>query len=222
MTSEIYKNTVLKCEKCGGQGILYNTKVYDKHSKLNDVIMCDCTKEMFRQLRLEKAGVPKNFWIFPKFSDSILKYLYTLIDDWDNIILCGPIQTGKSTYAAKILELWLDKMNVTGMDKEVGAKWLSLYELASLSKSFNYEELNKASTIWNLDILVLDEVVPQALIRKFTLEDLYFRIKNRVESTKKTAITTLISPSKFEEYLGPMLSGLLVEAFKIVDSRLIV
>ena len=218
MISSIYKNTVLQCKKCNGEGVLYTTAAYNKYSKLNDVVMCSCTKEMFRQIRLERSGVPKKFWFLPDLSTKEQDLLDFISKECTSVYLVQQEGEGKSVYAAKLLGLWFAQFNFIGVDLISCAQWISLYSIAEMTNNYDKKLAELATSMWGRDILVLDEAVPQAFNKHFGDEDLYFRLKSRIENNKKTIITSLITPdtAKKYSYFKPILSGLLLSEFEVI------
>jgi DNA replication protein DnaC len=117
-----------------------------------------------------------------------------------NIVLIGGTGTGK-TYASHIIANQL-------FERGLSILYLTAFQLINrfktYIKNFNGEELDELFTV---DLLVIDDLGTEPMIKNITIEYLYNVINDRMADKKPFIITTNLSPNDIAERYGDRLQS---------------
>lgn len=203
---KLHTRIVKSCKKCNGHGVLIAD---DK----NNVAYCSCSKELFRLVKLLKARVPKSLWQ-PEDPPALIKlklddYMTSKFKKKIGLILHGPLNTGKTTAATYVVNRLINMVSWLKLE------WWFFSRLVEKTSSWNHSNQQVSESAWGSDLLILDEVVPQALTRNFSIDNFYFKLKDRCSIGCPTIITTEIDINKWQQYFG-------VHSYRLIRNSFVV
>ena len=178
---------------------------------------CKCLKNIILSKLLEESGVSaKDLVSFDSFDENVApnekqramlakykKFLQEVAEKFPNqrakcITICGNTGTGK-TFGAKCLVREVLK-------KQEPALFLTAFELSSLMLKFHtafVQDKNAImSTLLEPELLVIDDLGTEPILKKVTLEYLYVILSERLAKGKTTFITTNLSLSHILDQYG--------------------
>lgn len=173
------------CKKCSDTGFM------------EDGYACTCYKDLLHKLQLEEMGItPISFSSFEKANKELTPYIpfeyyeKKYCDVFPNVplstVFSGATGTGKTFLAACIGEK-LDKEH-----KEV--LFLSSFSLNRFFMAcFEKETYKTITTLFDCDLLIIDDLGTEPIYRKITLEYFKLILDERFDRKKPVIITTNLS-----------------------------
>lgn len=192
----------------------YSCKKCNDTGRINGKF-CDCYKRELYALLLEKSGAKTSLANFDEFDDNLgteqqckqLKKIKTFFMDWTKnfptvsnhlILLSGKTGVGKTFLTECVANSLMKKGQVVSFvsSTQLGNMFLK-YHIAP-----NTEKLDHWQMLTEPDLLVIDDLGTEPLLKNVTIPYLCALLNDRFSSSKATIISTNLSPDQILSHYG--------------------
>ena len=212
------QNDILKSIGLSNESLMpsYSCQICQDKGFINGK-QCKCYKNLLIAKLLEYSGISdKKLVSFKDFNENIAKtqnqtnqlvkyknFLTEIVNAFPDqktkcITVCGSTGTGK-TFGSKCLATEILK-------KQFSVLFVSAFEFSSIMlkyhTAFIQDKNNIISTLIEPDLLIIDDLGTEPMLKKVTLEYLYVVLTERISQNKTTFITTNLSLSNILERYG--------------------
>lgn len=189
------------CKKCNDTGICENE-------------ICTCIKDIVNKLYSKECEIHQDLATFDKYKKSCknekLINIYEKMQNWCekdsnfvNILFIGPTGVGK-TILAECMASELIK-------NEKIVVWISAFklnqDLLKFHTTFDESKFNIIGKYLDSDVLFIDDLGTEPMLKNVTCEYLYDIISERTNNNKSTIITTNLDPIELQDRYGERITS---------------
>lgn len=198
---KINKNNLLPnyfCKKCNDTGYINNK-------------MCCCLKQEINKALIKQSGINHKLQTFDNCGTKIfdnpqkMQEIYNILKKWCstenkylNVVLSGKTGVGKTN----LLECMASEL----INNECIVYFTSAFNLnqnlLKFHTTFDNTRLNYIATLLDCDVLFIDDLGTEPILKNVTVEGLYNIIAERMENNKKTVISTNLNLNQIEDTYG--------------------
>ncbi len=190
---------VPSCSECNDTGFVKNK-------------MCKCYKKLLNEKLLENSGLSKsklpsfksvNFEVFNNNVLDNVKKLYSFAENYTNkenpektfVTICGKVGVGKTYLTECMLNEYIKQNKFV--------QFITSFELNNIFLNYHLANIENKKEILdyilNCDVLVIDDLGTENILKNVTVEYLYLIISERQRNKKITIITTNLNPNEISE-----------------------
>ena len=173
---------------------------------------CVCLKKEINKLLFEELGRKEPLKTFEQDtihhkSFEIMKKWCELNNKYLNVIICGPVGTGKTFLAECVANELIKKNMLVAITTAIDLNNNMLgYHVAQ-----NEEKVGILQNYLDAEVLIIDDLGTEPMLKNVTKEYLYYIISERMNMKKRTIITTNLDLNNLNEYYEDRIASRLID-----------